>query len=234
MPRSLAEIEAETGVTLGDAAHASVQTVNALEPATVEALRSLPRVDQHVALRHLLTDEAHPAIDAFMDAVERGANPRTWGRGGVLVPAPGVRSLMAASVEDLLAKLRAAGEGWVVVDPDASAWRGGDPTPGAPGIRLGTDVDIGWTAPDGTTRVLEAKVSDAGDPRVAARRWMASRLAAVADEGERAAATLRRATPNPSEDAAAAARALDRERDELGPATDVMPGFRGPDDWYEA
>ena len=232
MPRSLADIETTTGLTLDESAHASVPTVNALDPATVEALRPLPRVDQHVALRHLLAEEAQPAIDAFMDAVERGEDPRTWGTGGVLVPGLGVRSLMAATVESVLASLRSAGENWVVVEPDASAWRSGDPTPGAPGVRLGADVGIDWTPPDGTTRVLDPGVSDAGDPAVATRRWMASRLAAVAEEGERADATLQRATPDPSDDAVVAAQALDRERDELGPAGDAVPGFRGPDAWY--
>jgi len=232
MPRSLTEIEDETGLALDASAQGSVPTVNALRSTTLEALRPLSRVDQHVVLRHLLAEDAHPAIDAFLDAVGRGADPRIWGTGGILVPAFGVRSLMAATVEEVLAPLRAVGTGWVIVEPHASPWQRGDPTPGAPGVRLGANVDIAWTAPARTTRVLKPPVSDVDDPRVATRRWMASRLAAVAEEGERADATLRRATQDPSDDAVVAARGLDRERDELGSAADVIPGFRGPDDWY--
>ena len=139
---------------------------------------------------------------------------------------------MEASADDLLGRLRDAGEGWVVVEPDAEAWRSGDPTGGAPGVRLAEHVDLSWTAPEGTARVLGPTTSGAADPQLAMRRWMASRLAAVAEEGERAEATLLRATQAPSDDAAAAARGLDRERDELGPPDDAVPGFRGPDDWY--
>jgi len=35
-----------------------------------------------------------------------------------------------------------------------------------------------------------------------------------------------------SADAEIAVRALLRERYELGPSSDEVPGFRGPDDWY--
>ena len=75
MARALSDIEAATGVTLDDSTYEGVPSVNVLEPSTIEALRQLPRVDQHVALRHLLAERAHPAIDAFMDAVERGGPP---------------------------------------------------------------------------------------------------------------------------------------------------------------
>lgn len=79
------------------------------------------------------------------------------------------------------------------------------------------------------------------DVDVAMRRWIASRVAWLLErqgvtlpvDATVADVTTALAVDVPcSADAEIAIRGLLREERELGPSSEAVPGFRGPDEWY--
>ena len=90
---------------------------------------------------------------------------------------------------------------------------------------------------------VEDHLEHVDDVGVAMRRWMASRVAwQLAQQGvtlppdatvSDVMAALSVDAPC-SADAEIAIRGLLREERELGPSSDTVPGFRGPDEWYTA
>jgi len=226
------ELERRTGLDLGPKTRWSVSSLNDLAEATVDRIGELERSEQQLVLRYLVRPESHAWLDAFLDAVAAGADPRTWGTSGVLVPALAFRELLELPVRTLLERLGLDEEpqSGVVVDPSRDAWDRGEHVAGAPGRQLGSSVDYRWLAPVGTIRMIEPHpgVSPVADPVVATLRWLASRIAFVTSKSPEA---MSEAELSP--DARLAADVLQRERDQLGEGH-AVPGFRAPAAWFRA
>jgi hypothetical protein len=191
--------------------------------------------------------EQDPEVKDFVfEVVTRDRAPATWDRWPRLYfPDVDFPRDLHLNVARMLVPLQdATGERWVRSPPSR---RRGDYSfaCGQPGI-LHRSSDIEWQPPREGVRMSLSGTEDLehiDDVDVAVRRWMASRVAwQLAQQGVTlpADATVSDvmtalAVDMPcSADAEIAIRGLLREERELGPSSDAVPGFRGPDAWYTA
>ena len=197
-------------------------------------------------LRHYTVAGVWPWLPAFIDdVVERGVELSVWLRGGILFPLFPVETLVTLGVDQILAVLQPAkDEAWLQVAPDRDAWSINETVSGAPAVvrpELRYDSETSEHVRRVLLNGLESLI-EVEDIAVATRRWIASQVAgrAVRFGGvERFAdartlfATVFPMAASPSEDALIATRGVLREAGELGSSETEVPGFRGPDEWYE-
>jgi uncharacterized protein YjbI with pentapeptide repeats len=170
----------------------------------------------------------------------RGAPLVAWLRRDVLcIPAiDDPRSLLAATVDDLLGPLRALRGTWGRLAVTADEWTNSS-TAGAPGL-LVQQIGRSWRSPPGTVSIRVDRpprtVESFSDEAVALRRWIASRVARTAGDALGAASSVADLLPRlgtdpdaPSADGRVALAALLRERNVVA---NGIPGYVGPDDWY--
>lgn len=228
--------------TSGSSGGKPVATLNDVSEAHLAEARRLAarrEVDAVNYLCDLVTKCELGDAASFIEEVVRGrADPRSWGRTDVLtVPFLQVADLLQRALSDTMSSLRdVAGVRWARLNPSASAWP--DWFAGAPGVF--TRSQPYWqTSPHGTTTVVVSAADELEyfeHALVGARRWLASRIAALVkgsvlpETTEELAVALRVAGPV-SRDAEIALQALRREAS-LGDAAAGVPGFRGPDDWF--
>lgn len=180
------------------------------------------------------------------DVVVGGQEPALWSCEPLLccpsVDGPHVLELSRIKVVDLLENI--PGERWVRLTPQRAGWNYAG-YGGAPAV-LNRSATYRWRSPDGVSALVltgSEEIEAIDDLTIAVRRWMASRVAwQLAQQGVTLPADAMvsdvmsaLAVDVPcSADAELAIRGLLREERELGPASDAVPGFRGPDAWYTA
>lgn len=234
--RFAAEVQAE-------GAPRRIESLNDLGEAEVAEARALLRESGRVAaVRHLtqLVDGTSlgTAADFVEDVLERGADAGSWRRKDrVYVPAAArARDLVSRPLFETLSVLDGIeGQRWVRPVPDRVSWVS-SPATGAPGV-LVRAVPYTESAPPGTvaTSAAAGEIEPVGDLEIAARRWIASQVAAEL-RGRPLPATAAGiasalgVTGSLSRDGEIAIGGLLLESS-LG-EDDRVPGFRGPDAWY--
>jgi hypothetical protein len=180
------------------------------------------------------------------DVVAGGEEPATWRHGyRYYLPAGEFPRMLGLTVSEALAPLRhAPGERWFRVMPFRSLWSGSGES--SPPFVLQPGNEEEWHPPEGAIceswggREYLERIDDVD---VAMRRWMASRVAwqlthqgvtLPADATVADVMTALSVDVPCSVDAEIAIRGLLREDRELGPSSDAVPGFRGPDEWFTA
>ncbi|VTR93162.1 Uncharacterized protein OS=Haliangium ochraceum (strain DSM 14365 / JCM 11303 / SMP-2) GN=Hoch_2832 PE=4 SV=1 [Gemmata massiliana] len=226
----------------------SVHNLNAFPPALIAEACRLPTLLRRDYLRALVDRASRGNVIPFEDAVfNRGEDPKTWCRGGVIGPWLTTHAeLGSLSVEEILAPLgHPRGEPWVRMSIDVREWRNRNSFAGAPVIPC-EDADYRTVFAPRTMRLLPSRpplpslppLLPVTDIAVATRRWLASQLAQVGRPRERLDDPVtveelcdRIGVHSLSDDATIAVRALIAER-ALPAPPDGVPGFIGPDSWY--
>lgn len=178
------------------------------------------------------------------DVAVGGQEPAHW-RCEPLLCCPGVDASQAlelsrSKVVTLLEGI--PGERWVRLVPQRASW---DHTVfgGAPAV-VNRSANYRWQSPKEVHALVltgSEAIETIDDLATAVRRWIASRLAwqlawkpgGVAQSVDtHALARILSEDKHLSADAEIAIRGLLREECELGPSSEAVPGFRGPDEWY--
>jgi len=235
-------IARKLGRPLDPSQRGAIRHLNDVPEALIEDAR---RLAHPMLAQVLLAYYTSPACNEFLklyvhDVVFHGTPPRTWMRGRVLFPSLSIEEQLRREAPQLLAPLGGVFE--VRVVPRLSSWKGGGTWEGAPAV-VQPDSDYLTPTPEGTLSLgPSTRTEPVRDPVVAMRRWHASRLAFLA--GISGALVRARALEDLSLpslpvsqwtiDARVAGAALLREQRELGPTSDQVPGFRGPDSWFDS
>jgi hypothetical protein len=230
----------------------SVSTLNDLPHERLQEAAALAARARLAAVEYLLFYVGNAELDHASDFVDDvllgGADPRSWGISDVLF-APGTKLVNALQIDvpTVLQPLEViVGERWWRVAPERELWDWSGLC-GAPGVLVRRAPYV-WSAEAarlgvGGHALYDEPLEQVHDLAIAMRRWMASRVAwQLAQQGVTLAAdatvsdvmTALSADVPCSADAEIAIRGLLREERELGPASDAVPGFRGPDEWYAA
>ncbi|MCA2216554.1 hypothetical protein [Jidongwangia harbinensis] len=227
--RTLRELTAALGHA--PRTYGPVGDLGAVPDRVVAAARSLPEHLRLPFLRLVVAAAEHRWLPWFAaEVVDGGADPRRFGRSGVLVVAAPLNELLRTPLTVLLGRLD-AGAGWVAVPADRLQWERGNEFTGA-AARPCPALNHRWPAPAGVSRIHLRRTAPAeADPVLRARRWLASRIAA-ATAAPTGLMTVDRASL--SADARIAHAALIREQRMAGPAAATVPGFAGPAQWYAA
>jgi hypothetical protein len=243
-------IEKIIGRALRPEEEESIHYLNRFPPLLLAEARKLAEHSKvlawHFVRFYTGIEHDHEVKDFVFEVVARDRDPATWERWDRLFyPDVVFPRDLALTVAQMLSALQdATGERWVRLVPSR---RRGDYSfaCGQPGI-LHRSSDAEWHPPREGVRMSLAvgdeleRVDDVG---VAVRRWMASRVAwQLAQQGVTLPAdatvsdvmTALSVDAPCSVDAEIAIRGLLREGRELGPSSDAVPGFRGPDEWYTA
>jgi hypothetical protein len=240
----LQEVEHVLGRPLSAAELAPVGTLDDLPPQSRAIAAQLPGILRIWFLRKLVDRSERGDIQDYVDDVIDGDVPAAqWRRGGILLADFGLPDLLERPTADILGVIPLDGGIWRRRPVSRRAWETRAGFAGAPGVER-PDLDRRFEAPPHVMRVstrgLDLEPEDAPERR--ARRWIAARAAHATRRFREAAEakdplTLVRAVfPNIgplSADATVALEGLLRERRELGPSETEVPGFRGPDDWYD-
>jgi hypothetical protein len=153
---------------------------------------------------------------------------------------------MQHTVDDIIVMIRADGsQPWHQLRPDRKLWDAGELLTGAPAI-LRPELDYRFVPGPHVRDLLldNVQLDPISNIDIATRRWIAANLARIAknrtiEEFGSPRDFLAACFPDleaVSDDALAAARGLLHEFAVFSDgATDVasVPGFRGPDDWYQ-
>jgi hypothetical protein len=172
------------------------------------------------------------------DVVFGDTPPQLWRRGRVLVADFSLDEQLCLEPSALLAPI--GGDFEVRIVPRYEDWVAGVSWVGAPACPQ-PDADYRSPLPSRTVGIANPTVEPVSDKAVAIRRWIASRLAAVLNRAgeldainEPSQITAKLSPYDQwSNDARIAANALIRERRELKREEREIPGFRGPDAWYQ-
>ena len=223
---------------LPQAGESRVASLNEVPEALVEEAR---RLGTPLLARSLLTyytsAEDRPFLKNFLDDVVFGKHsPAQWRRGGVLVPALSLTDQLCLSRDALLALI--GGYAGLRVVPQLASWQAGTSWVGAP-ARPFPEANYRTVTPAGAARLAAQARLEAADLVVTLRRWIAARLARVVAPrtpgslDELFEASSLASIDQWSEDARRGVGAVLREFREMGPADQAIPGFRGPDSWFE-
>lgn len=219
---------------------ASISHLNDVSVDLVAEARRLNDADLAETLLAYYVTPGHRRYFAryVQDVVFGTTPPKMWRRGGVLVPDFNLEEQLTLDRPDLLAPI--GGKFDVRIAPRLADWEAGVSWVGSP-ARAQPYADYLTPLPAGTVSIANPPLDPVIDKTLAIRRWIASRLAAVL----RSAGQLD-SVSDPSSisanlppygrwssDGQAALKALLRERRELNRETNEIPGFRGPDDWYQ-
>ncbi len=222
----------------------SVTDLNAFPDALVEAARLLPPVLRYTFVNfYASTDDLHFVPDFVEEVIEHGRNAAGWRRGRVLVPDFLPRFLVQLEADEIIAPLApTASEDWYQLKPRLDLWKAGEFLTGAPAV-IRPNLSYKYFPPEHVRDLLVegTELNRVVDLKVAVRRWTASSLGIAAMRrdllGVRDATELLRACfPDASRistNGFIAARGLIRELDSLAGNQDQVPGFRGPDSWYQ-
>jgi hypothetical protein len=220
----------------------SVHNLNDFPPALLAEARGLPPLLRRCFLRALVDRTSRSEVKSFDAAVfEKGKDPKTWLRGGVVGPSPATwAELGTPGIEEILLPLgHPRGEPWVRMPTDTERWRNRSPLAGAPVVRR-DDADYRTVLAPQTLRVLPPlpPLLPVANVAVATRRWLASQFTQAGRPRERLDDPVtmeelcaRIGVRSLSDDATIAVKALIAER-ALPAPPDGVPGFIGPDAWY--
>lgn len=244
------KIEKTLGRKLRPEDEGGIPYLNQFPPDLLAEARRIARESKILAFRFVKfyygpgqSDE----VKAFIDDVVVGAQePTQWQRWDRLYAADApFPKVLGMSVEDILAPLEdAPGERWVRLVPSRSMWTRSSFCGRPCIVHRGSDYE--WRPPTEVSRLLlheYESLETVDDVTIGMRRWIASRVAwqlmrkqieLTPSAGVNEVTRMLSADASPSPDADFAIRALLREERELGPSSDAVPGFRGPDEWYTA
>lgn len=249
LPADIVESIAQViGRTLRPEEEGSIHYLNRFPPHLLAEARKLATHSKILAfnfVRFYTGIEHNQEVKDFVfEVVASNRDPATWDRWQRLYfPEVAFPRDLERTVALMLAPLQeATGERWVRLVPSR---RRGDYSfeCGQPGI-LHRSSDAEWQPPRQGIRMsfyTGDHLEHVDDVDVAMRRWIASRVAwlleqqgaALPADATVADVTTALAVDVPwSADAEIAIRGLLREERELGPSSEAVPGFRGPDEWY--
>src|SRR5947207_11178336 len=115
----------------------SVHNLNDFPPALIAEAHRLPSLLRRDFLRALVDRAARREVGGFEEAViDKGEDPKTWRRGGVVGPWLNHAELGSLGVEEILVPLgHPRGEPWVRMVIDVNRWRNRSSFAGAPVVR---------------------------------------------------------------------------------------------------
>lgn len=239
------DIEAIIGRSLDEHERGTIVDLNRVPAALIGELQRLPRIMQHRLLGFYLDPASRVHVGGFLEeVVDGGAEVSQWRRGRVLAPSFTVNELMTTSSARLIERLGAVATDDVVrIVPSQKHRDSYGVIAGAPAI-LRPDLDYKY-APAGHLIDMGLEcVNDlepAGDVVIAFRRWIASRFVAKfgalldAEPAVSPSQMLAQLFPGISvtPDARGAVSAVFAELGCSRSAGDRIPGFCGPDRWFE-
>jgi len=223
---------------------ASVTDLNAFPATLIEAARQLDPVLAQGFVRYFASTDNLEFIPGFIeDVVEHGEEVSGWRRGRILVPGFLPRSLVQLEVEKIIAPLvPAAGETWYHLRPRRDYWDAGEFLNGAPAV-IRPNLNYRYFPSENVRDLLMpgTELNRDVDLKIATRRWTASTLARAAMSRNllsirEAIKLLRACFPDANQlstNGLVAARGLIQELSCLPENNAEVPGFRGPDDWYQ-
>jgi len=228
----------------------SVPTLNDLTDSLLAEVKRLitKSLAVHEYLQYVVVwSNLHHVSDFLNEVLKGGADHRTWCvRDVFCISRFDLRTAATQSVRDLIKPLeQVAGERWWQLEPviqgneswSESCWW--SESCGAPGV-LVRQVPYWWSGPPSTEWTSShhpLRKIDLNDVHI--RRWIASRLAdALRGRHYEASvasvcATIGVEETQLSSDMRIAIKGLLREQEAAMPSSAVVPGFRGPDDWYQ-
>jgi hypothetical protein len=211
-----------------------------------EARRLKKGILRTAFLWHYVETSQRKHLSSFEERVLlAGADVAQWSHGRILVPAFSIRELVVRDVPLILAPLGPRpDESWLRFRPDRSRWNSGVFITGAPAV-VRPDLRYDCTIPDEVFSYYLTEAEDlepAGDITLATRRWLAACCARAAENRGALASTS-----DPKQMVAAAFPGIERASDDtmlaiegllaeqrlLGPTEREVPGFRGPDEWFQ-
>jgi hypothetical protein len=204
-----------------------------------EARRLNDRILAETLIAFYTTPDDGRYIGRYVQDVVFGETPpQLWRRGRVLVADFSLDEQLCLDSSALLAPI--GGDFHLRIAPGYEDWVAGVSSVGAPACPQ-PDADYRSPLPSGTVGIANPNVEPVSDKAVTIRRWIASRLAAVLkragelDSINEPSQITAKLPPYDqwSNDARIAAIALIRERRELKREEREIPGFRGPDAWYQ-
>ena len=244
----LHEIERTLGHEIGPEAKGAIHDLYEIPPSLLrdaEQLCAGSRIHCFRLLRYCTSNSLWRWLPEFIDEViERGIEPQSWRRGGILFPLLSTEDLIKLAVTEILSVLEPEkDEAWLQIMPDREAWQIGETVVGAPAVERSW-LRYDWEPSERVRRVMLnglENITEVDDIVVATRRWIASRLAGSAlkfggiERFTDPAALFEQlflTRQHPSEDALFAARGVLEESRLLGRTKTEVPGFRGPPEWY--
>jgi hypothetical protein len=244
------EIEKIIGRKLPHEERGRVSDLNEFPNDILLEARSIAKISRILAcilVRFYTERSQFDEVQGFTeDVIVGGQDPAFWRREPRLcrpiVDDSRVIGLDRNKVVSLLQNV--PGERWVRRVPQRAHWNYTGYC-GAPAV-LNRTANYRWRSPEGVSALMltggEA-IESIDDLAVGVRRWIASRVAwqlarkqielTPSTSAHEVACMLSEDT-SLSPDAEIAISGLLREERELGPSSDAVPGFRGPDEWYAA
>ncbi|MBG0562872.1 hypothetical protein [Actinoplanes aureus] len=203
-----------------------VEDLNRMAPELIDEMRTMQPAQRQMFFWRVVSPENRAYATKFIsDVVDGGVPAEDWARGCVVVPELPVRELLGLSAEQILEPLSVTGDAVRARVAFAGSAQAPSPYGGAPAAEF-AEADYRWSPPRrGAIKIATGAVEllPITRPDVAVRRWVTYRFA-VAFAGE----------PQPeglSSDGRKVLSALAREAEEFG--GEGVPGFRGPDEWFE-
>jgi hypothetical protein len=237
-------IETKLNIRISDLVKHKVDNLNELENVHIERARSLgEEQDAAYYLNLLITDDNSRHLRGFVrDVIMNGKDHRSWRKRNVLL-------LLSCSLRDVLTTTRKTlfnrsdDEFTQVISPDLNAWNQHSDTSGTfafhiPDANYKTVAPKGYIlrSPDGV-QLVDISPDQA---TIRFRRWIASRIAAYLKfhnqlNASPDLAVLDQVTPreNWTEDAHRALNGLLQELEKNSWDGESVPGFSGPDDFYD-
>jgi len=241
------EIRRAVGHGLDEARRYFLTDLNEAPTWFVEEARSIrSRLLRHIFLKHYIAASQHRYLAGFdADIIEGGQDPAQWMRGRFICPSFSIRELVIKDVPSILRPLQGViPQNWQRLRPNWSLWEAGVFISGAPATVL-TDVRYTWSPPENvfTMALSEAREFEPiSDVTIATRRWLAACCASAAKtrgilgsfvDSKQFIDVVFPDLDRLSEDCSHAIDALLAERRTFGFSDGKVPGFRGPDSWFD-
>jgi len=222
----------------------TVANLNELPASVISQAKRLPALLRDPFISFYVNERDRRFVREFIDnVIVDGEDPRTWRRGRILVPDFSPRALMQNGVGDIIAALRSDDDRpWHRIRPDRRLWDAREYVTGAPAV-VRPELDYHFVPGSQLRDLLPGgfEVDAVDDVGIATRRWIAANIARVAKSLNIHQFTTPEALisgcypdlQSISNDALVAARGLLHEFAVLPNDEENVPGFRGPDDWYQ-
>jgi hypothetical protein len=219
----------------------SVENLNKMPDRFIKDASQLDPEDAEVFFRYIVTPENKRFLASYVEAVVfKGEPTEKYGLKKYFVPDASLNHQLTLNREQMLHFSK--GKFNMIQVINYNSWKNAANSMGIPMVPT-FGANYLTPTPKGAYSIGETNHTILGTPQsidIAYRRWIAQRAAMplfrkVNTELSECIGVLNKYAPQETwtQDAVIAIRALLRERQELGQREGEIPGFIGPDEWYE-